>query len=79
MAVQNDGGIMDGCESGCSEGALALIPALVRHGVRNAVSDILRCIGFFASAAMLTTFDEPLTPIDSRVLIVPPPEELVQR
>ncbi len=77
--VQGTAGVTVGDEKGVfSEGGLILIPSLVRHGVRSTGGDILRCVGFFASAALLTTFDEPLTPIDSRVLIVPLPEEMLQ-
>jgi quercetin dioxygenase-like cupin family protein len=58
-------------------GGLVLIPALIRHEVRNVGKTILRCVGFFASAAMLTTFDQVLTPVESRVLVVPMPDEIV--
>lgn len=59
------------------EGGLVWIPALVHHGVRNVGDQVGRYVGFFAAAAMETTFDEELFPLGSRVLVVPAPEEVL--
>src|SRR5438309_1231476 len=44
------------------QGEAALIPAMVPHSVRNIGSETARCVGFFAAAAVVSTFDQPLMP-----------------
>jgi quercetin dioxygenase-like cupin family protein len=58
-----------------SEGALALVPALVPHDVFNVGQGKLRVVGFFSSAAVVSQFDEVLVPFGTRVLTLGAPEE----
>lgn len=48
-------------------GQLVRIPELVPHELRNSGSTMLSAVGFFASAAPTSTFDEPVMPIGARV------------
>lgn len=50
-----------------SAGELALVPAMVPHSVRNAGSATARCVGFFAGARVVSTFEQPLMPSGLRV------------
>jgi quercetin dioxygenase-like cupin family protein len=53
-----------GGESGyLSAGDLAVIPAMVPHGVRNTGDETLRVVGFFSEAKIISTFEEPLQPL----------------
>lgn len=45
-----------------SEGSLAVVPAMVPHGIRNTGSIPLKVVGFFAGSALVHTFFEPLLP-----------------
>jgi quercetin dioxygenase-like cupin family protein len=45
-----------------SAGEFALVPAMVPHGVRNTGTERARAIGFFASAHVVSTFEQPLLP-----------------
>jgi quercetin dioxygenase-like cupin family protein len=47
-----------------SAGNLALVPALVPHGLRNIGENRVRVIGFFSSSTNMATFDYPLVPLD---------------
>jgi quercetin dioxygenase-like cupin family protein len=44
-------------------GDLAVIPALVPHGVRNTGDETLRVVGFFSGAKIVSRFEEPLQPM----------------
>jgi quercetin dioxygenase-like cupin family protein len=44
-------------------GDLAVIPAMVPHGVRNVGDESLRVVGFFSEAEVVSTFEEPLQPL----------------
>jgi quercetin dioxygenase-like cupin family protein len=57
-----------------SAGQAALIPAMVPHGVRNVGDETARCVGFFAAAEVVSTFDQPMMPFGQQVLGTPPPE-----
>jgi quercetin dioxygenase-like cupin family protein len=61
-----------------SEGALVLVPAHVWHRVTNVGTDTLRIVGFFSSAAVITTLADEITPLGTRVMPVPPPEYALQ-
>ena len=41
-------------------GDLAVIPAMVPHGVRNTGDETLKVVGFFSGAKIVSTFEEPL-------------------
>lgn len=57
-----------------SAGALVVVPAQVRHRVTNVGTETLRVVGFFASAAIITTLEDEIAPLATRVLPVPPPD-----
>ena len=61
-----------------SAGGLALVPAGVRHRVTNAGPGTLRVLGFFSSAAVITTLEDEIVPLGTRVLPVPPHDYAVQ-
>ena len=53
-------------------GDLAVIPAMVPHGVRNVGEDTLKVVGFFSEARIVSTFEEPVQPIGESVLEMAP-------
>ncbi len=55
-----------------NKGELALIPTMVPHNVRNTGSETLKVIGFFSSPNVVSTFVEPLMPINQKVVGTPP-------
>jgi quercetin dioxygenase-like cupin family protein len=59
-------------------GALAVIPQMVPHDVRNIGGDVARIVGFFADATVVSTFTKPIQPVgitqgDSRPPCTYPP------
>jgi quercetin dioxygenase-like cupin family protein len=46
-----------------SAGDLAVIPAMVPHGIANDGEETLRVVGFFCESEIVSTFDEPVQPI----------------
>jgi quercetin dioxygenase-like cupin family protein len=44
-------------------GDLAVIPAMVPHGIRNTGDETLRVVGFFSESTIVSTFAEPAQPI----------------
>lgn len=57
-----------------SPGEMVLVPALAPHELSNTGSDELHTVAFFPNAAFVSVFDDVLSPVESRVLITPPPE-----
>lgn len=55
-----------------SAGEMALVPAMVPHGLRNAGDQTVRVVGFFSSNVVVSTFDQPMMPFDQRVVGTPP-------
>lgn len=55
-------------------GTLVLVPAMVPHSFRNAGSTTARIVGFFSASAVLAEFEEPVQPMNARVLGSPTPE-----
>lgn len=53
-------------------GQMALIPAMVPHGVRNIGAEPARCAVFFAAATVVSTFDQPMMPFGQAVVGTPP-------
>ena len=49
-------------------GDLAVIPAMVPHGLRNVGDETVKVVGFFSEAAIYSEFEEPLQPIGKAVL-----------
>ncbi len=57
--------------------ALAVVPPLAPHDVRNAGEGTARCAGVMASAAVVTVFEQELMPGGSRVQGTPAPESVL--
>jgi quercetin dioxygenase-like cupin family protein len=55
-----------------SAGEMALVPAMVPHGMRNAGDETVRVVGFFSSNVVVSTFDQPMIPFGQRVVGTPP-------
>lgn len=49
-------------------GDLAVIPAMVPHGLVNTGEETLKVVGFFSEAEVVSSFDEPIQPIGAAVL-----------
>jgi quercetin dioxygenase-like cupin family protein len=56
-------------------GGVALIPAMVPHDIANVGPGLLRVVGFFSSAAIVSRFDETLLPFGTRVLTLGLPDQ----
>lgn len=56
-------------------GDLAVIPAMVPHGLVNVGSETVKVVGFFSEPEIISSFDEPVQPIGASVLNqgAPPP------
>jgi quercetin dioxygenase-like cupin family protein len=62
--VQGEGEAHVGDETGrVSAGDLAVVPAMVPHGIRNVGETRLKVVGFFRESKVVSTFPEPLLPI----------------
>lgn len=57
-----------------SAGEMVLVSALAPRELSNAGSDELHTVALFPNAAFVSVFDNALSPVESRVLITPPPE-----
>ena len=55
-----------------SAGEMALVPAMVPHGLRNVGEETVRVAGFFSSNVVVSTFDRPMMPFNQRVVGTPP-------
>ncbi len=55
-----------------SAGELAVVPAMVPHGLRNVGDETVRVVGFFSSNVVVSTFDQPMMPLGQRVVGTPP-------
>jgi quercetin dioxygenase-like cupin family protein len=49
-------------------GDLAVIPAMVPHGLANVGTDTVRVVGFFSEAEIVSSFDEPIQPVGLAVV-----------
>lgn len=49
-------------------GDLAVIPAMVPHGLRNTGTETLKVVGFFSEAEVISTFTEPVQPFGATVM-----------
>jgi quercetin dioxygenase-like cupin family protein len=57
-------------------GSIAVVPALVPHGVANTGDETMCVLGFFSSNTVLSVFDEPMEPFATRYFNTPPvPQE----
>jgi quercetin dioxygenase-like cupin family protein len=57
------------------KGGVAVIPAMALHNVENAGSGVLRAVGFFSAAGMVSTYEHLIMPMGTRVLVTPFPEQ----
>jgi quercetin dioxygenase-like cupin family protein len=60
-------------EGWLSAGQMAVVPAMVPHGMRNVGEGRARVAGFFSSNVIVSTFDNPVMPFGQRVVGTPPP------
>jgi len=68
--VEGEGEVTVGDErTPVSAGALAVVPALAPHDLRNTGSTPLKVVGFFAGSALVHAFFEPMLP-GAEVMIV---------
>ncbi len=49
-------------------GDLAVIPAMVPHGLVNVGAETVKVVGFFSEAEIVSSFDEPVQPFGIAVL-----------
>lgn len=68
-------GIIGDEEGVLSAGGMVLIPAMVPHDFVNAGTGLMRAVGFFSSATVVSTFEHPVQPMNQRVLGTPLPSE----
>ena len=74
--VQGQGEAEVGDERGpIAAGDLAVIPAMVPHGVRNTGDERLKVVGFFSGARIISSFEKPIQPVGATELEqgAPPP------
>jgi quercetin dioxygenase-like cupin family protein len=58
-----------------SEGDMGVAPALVLHDARAVGAERARCLGFFASATVVSVYQERLRPADSHLQGTPRPAD----
>jgi quercetin dioxygenase-like cupin family protein len=74
--VAGDAEAQVGTERGrLTAGDLAVIPAMVPHGVVNVGTETVKVVGFFSESEIISTFSEPVQPFGVAVLNqgAPPP------
>jgi quercetin dioxygenase-like cupin family protein len=54
-------------------GDLAVIPAMVPHGVVNTGHEPLKCVGFFSDSEITSTFEAPLQPFGTATVTMGAP------
>jgi quercetin dioxygenase-like cupin family protein len=73
LVLEGEAEVSLGDEEGrLSGGEMALVPAMVPHGLRNVGEESVRVAGFFSSNVIVSTFDQPLMPFGQRVVGTPP-------
>ena len=73
MILEGEAEVSLGDEQGrVSAGEMALVPAMVPHGMRNVGDERVRVAGFFSSNVIVSTFDQPMMPFGQRVVGTPP-------
>ena len=73
LVLEGEAEVSLGDEQGrLSAGEMALVPAMVPHGLRNAGEETVRVVGFFSSNVVVSTFDRPVMPFGQRVVGTPP-------
>lgn len=51
---------------------MAIVPAMVPHGMRNVGEERVRVAGLFSSNVMVSTFNKSMMPFNQRVVGTPP-------
>jgi quercetin dioxygenase-like cupin family protein len=59
-----------------SAGQVALVPAMVPHGVRNTGDSTLRVLGFFSSSTVVSAFERPVAEGGPQLFVVGAPMPL---
>jgi len=73
LILEGEAEVSLGDEQGrLSAGEMALVPAMVPHGLRNVSDETVRVVGFFSSNVIVSTFDQPMMPFNQRVVGTPP-------
>ncbi len=73
LVLEGEAEVSLGDEQGrLSAGEMALVPAMVPHGLRNAGEETVRVVGFFSSNVVVSSFDRPMMPFGQRVVGTPP-------
>lgn len=73
LILEGEAEVSLGDEQGrLSAGEMALVSAMVPHGLRNVGDKTVRVVGFFSSNVVVSTFDKPMMPFGQRVLGTPP-------
>ncbi len=73
LILEGEAEVSLGDEQGkLSAGEMALVPAMVPHGLRNVGEETVRVVGFFSSNVVVSTFDQPVMPFNQRVIGTPP-------
>ena len=73
LILEGEAEVSLGDEQGrLSAGEMALVPAMVPHGLRNVGDETVRVAGFFSSNVVVSTFDQPMMPFNQRVVGTPP-------
>ena len=53
-------------------GDLAVIPAMIPHGLVNTGDETVKVVGFFSGAVITSTFEEPVQPVGQAQLVQEP-------
>ncbi len=73
LILEGEAEVSLGNEQGqISAGEMALVPAMVPHGMRNVGEETVRVVGFFSSNVVVSTFDQPMMPFGQRIVGTPP-------
>ena len=73
LILEGEAEVSLGDEQGrLSAGEMALVSAMVPHGLRNAGEETVRVVGFFSSNVVVSTFDRPMMPFNQRTVGTPP-------
>jgi glyoxylate utilization-related uncharacterized protein len=73
LILEGEAEVSLGDEQGrLAAGEMALVPAMVPHGLRNVGEETVRVVGFFSSNVIVSTFDQPMMPFGQRVVGTPP-------
>jgi quercetin dioxygenase-like cupin family protein len=73
LILEGEAEVTLGDEEGrLSAGEMALVPAMVPHGIRNVGEERVRVAGFFSSNVIVSTFEQPMMPFGQRVVGTPP-------